>query len=308
MKFLNLSVLLLFLTACDLPSPVEQSAKAVVEDSKNVFDLNNKEVIDEAVMMDRLQVRGKLTYIPNTEEPYSGFAKLLFDDGQLRYLIKFKNGYISAVKSWRTDGSAQKYFEVKELEYDVDDFSRRWKDDSYTFWTEGTKIFRKVVLWHENSEVESVQFFTTEGQFDGKIEYFKNGQKSIQTEMKEGLVCDIKSWKPNGEPAEEAVVDGNGKVHIYYYNGNLRAVELYEDGKVVGEAISYHENGSISYKLTYKDGKPDGETISYHEDGSISSKSTYKDGELNGDYIGYREDGSIIYKETYEDGKLIESP
>jgi len=285
MKFLNLSVLLLFLTACDLPSPVEQSAKAVVEDSKDVFDLNNKEVIDGAVMMDKLQVRGKLTYIPNTEEPYNGLAKSLFDNGQLQFLIKFKNGYISAVKSWRTDGSAQKYFEVDKLNYDVDDFvddfgERGWKDDSYPFWTEGTKIFRKIVLWHENNQVSRVQLCTSEGEGIGEIVYFKNGQKSIQTELKEGLVWNAKAWKPNGEPAEEAVLNGNGKFNVYAEGGGILTKTIYKNGKANGEQITYTEDGNISFKCTLKDGKLNGEAIFYNDDGSIFSKTLYKDGAI----------------------------
>jgi antitoxin component YwqK of YwqJK toxin-antitoxin module len=257
MKFLSLSILLLFLTACDVPSSLEQSAKAVVERTEDVFALNNKEVIDEAVMMDKLQVRGELTYIPNTEEPYSGFAKWLFDDGQLQFLVKFKNGYISAVKSWRTNGSAQKYFECEELEYDVDDFKTwKWEEDGSPFSNEDTKTFRKLVFWHENEQVELVSWFTSEGQFDGKIGYFKNGQKSLQTEMKEGLVWNVKTWKANGESAEESVVDGDGEV------------------------IRYSENGDIDFKGTYKNGKINGEEFNYYIDGDIYLKTLFKDGEL----------------------------
>ena len=281
MKFLNLSVLLLFLTACDLPSSIEQTAKAVVEDSKDVFDLNNKEVIGEAVMMDRLQVRGELTYIPNTEKPFTGFAKSLFDDGQLQFLIKFKNGYISAVKSWRTNGSAQQYLEVEELEYDVDDFKAwKWTEDSSAFRIEDRKTYRKVVLWHENEQVSNVLRYNSDGDFNGKIAYFKNGQKRVQTEMKEGLVWNIKTWKANGELVEEAVLNGNGKIASYYYGGNLEKTASYKKGKLNGEAISYNKDGKISYKGTLKDGKLNGEAISYNDDGSIFSKKLYKDGEL----------------------------
>ncbi|MDA7631768.1 hypothetical protein N8778_02960 [Verrucomicrobia bacterium] len=279
MKFLNLSVLLLILTACGVPSSLEQSAKSVVEDSKDVFDLNNKEVIDEAVMMDRLQVRGELTYIPNTEEPYNGLAKSHFDNGQLHYLIKFKNGYISAVKSWRSNGSPHTYSEVNELAYDVDKFDGESEYAYFPFWAEDTKIFRKIVLWHENNQVSGVQLYTSEGQPDSRVEYFKNGQKGIQTEMKEGLVWNIKSWKPNGESVEEAVVKGNGEHIAFHYDGTVKKESNYEDGKLNGEFIYYHEGGSISSKRIYKDGKLNGECISYRMDGSVWLKSLYKDGE-----------------------------
>jgi antitoxin component YwqK of YwqJK toxin-antitoxin module len=240
MKFLNLSILLLFLTACGDPSSLEQTAKAVVEDSKDVFDLNNKDALDDAVMMDKLQVRGVLTYIPNTEEPYNGFAKSLFDDGQLQFLIKFKNGYISAVKSWRTNGSAQTYLEVNELAYDVDYFDYQWEDGYFPHWTEDTEKNRKIVLWHENNQVSSVQLFTSEGQPDSRVEYFENGQKRIQTEMKEDLVWNVKTWKPDGELVEEAVVNGDGEGTIYGENGKIVSKSTFKNGKLDGEQITYN--------------------------------------------------------------------
>ena len=59
------SLLSLMLTACDPPSPLEQRAKAVAEGTDEVFALKHKEAIDEAAAMDRLQIRGELTFIPN---------------------------------------------------------------------------------------------------------------------------------------------------------------------------------------------------------------------------------------------------
>ena len=240
MKFLNLSILVLVLTACDAPSPVEQSAKAVAEGTNEVFALKNKEAIDEAVMMDKLQVRGDLIFIPNTEEPYSGYAKWLFDDSQLQFLIKFKNGYISAVKSWRTNGSAQTYIEVNELAYDVDYFDYKWEDGYFPQWTEGTEKKRKIVLWHENNQVSCVQLFTSEGQPDSRIEYFENGQKRIQTEMKGDLVWNVKTWKPNGELVEEAVVNGVGEGTIYGEDGQIVSKSTFKNGKLDGEQITYN--------------------------------------------------------------------
>ena len=307
MKFLNLSILVLVLSACDAPSPVEHTVKAVAEGTDEVFALKNKEAIDEAVMMDKLQVRGDLTFIPNTEEPYSGFAKKLFDNDQLEFLIKFTNGYISAVKSWRSNGSPQNYIEVSELAYDVDYFDSRWSDGEFPLIEDDTKIIRKIVLWHENSQISSVQLFTDEGHFGGKLDYFKNGQKSVQTEMKEDLVWNAKTWKPSGELVEEAVVDGTGKCTGYHDNGILSFKQTFKNGMFDGLSIFYYEDGSISSEGTYKDGKLTGDSITYNEDGSMRFKMTYKDGELNGDFIHYKKDGSIRSKETYKDGELIES-
>ncbi len=237
MKLWKLSILTLVLAACDVPSRVEQTAKELITEAGDVFALGNEEAIDEAVMMDKLQVRGELTFIPNTVEPYSGLAKKVFDNDQLEFLFKFENGYISAIQSWRSNGSPQSYIEVSELAFDVGVWDSPWRDDSVLPSEAYTKTTGKLVDWYENLQIANVTLFTKEGQFDGKIGYFKNGQKSLQTEAKNGLVWNVKTWKPNGELVEEAVVNGDGDCTIYGEDGQIVSKSTFKNG---GEQITYN--------------------------------------------------------------------
>lgn len=275
MKFWKLSILSLVLTACDFTTPVEQNAKAAAKGTEEVFALKNKAVIDEAVMIDRLQIRGELTYIPNTEEPYSGFAKSIFHNDQLKFLIQFKNGYVSAVKSWRSNGSAQSYMEAYKLKYDNNLLDGDWDIGFSPIQTGGVEFLRKLVAWYENDQVSTVVLFTTEGQRDERIDYFKNGQKRLQLKSKDGLCWNANTWKPNGELVEEAVVDGTGK------------------------CIGYKHNGKVDFEQSFKNGKLDGDFIIYDEDGGKWSKNLYREGELNGDKVFFNQDGSIRLIESF---------
>ncbi len=60
-------------------------------------DLDDKETLDkiiaEAIDADELQARGGwLAYAPNKQPPYTGWAKRMYDNGQVRNLIQWKDG------------------------------------------------------------------------------------------------------------------------------------------------------------------------------------------------------------------------
>ena len=169
-----------------------------------------------------------------------------------------------------------------------------------------TKIFQKIVIWHENAQVSNIRLYTSEGLIDGQISYFKNGQQKVQFEMKNGLVWNSKSWKPNGEPVEEAVVNGNGKSITYQDNGDLGYIEPFKNGKLQGIAVVYGDQGRIVKKWSYKDGEANGDVVTYGDEGRIVEKMTYKNGEPNGDWLIYDSNGNISSKYTYKNGELIE--
>ena len=48
--------------------------------------------ITEAIDFNKLQKRGELFYAPNQQTPYTGRAKYMHDNGQIKALGQFKDG------------------------------------------------------------------------------------------------------------------------------------------------------------------------------------------------------------------------
>ena len=97
-------------------------------------------ILAEAIDDDKIQERGQtwseiFLYAPNEQEPYTGWIKKMYDNGQVQILFHTKNG--------KKDGLTTQWYESgqKELE-------RTFKDGkliSSEFWkTNGEKIEPKV--------------------------------------------------------------------------------------------------------------------------------------------------------------------
>ncbi len=59
---------------------------------KSTGDPKIDQALKEAVELDSLQYRDGLNYQINESEPYSGWAKEMYDSGQVERLVKFKDG------------------------------------------------------------------------------------------------------------------------------------------------------------------------------------------------------------------------
>ena len=111
---------------------------------------------------------------------------------------------------------------------------------------------RNGIQYEVNSEVG----------FTGKyVEYFKNGQKLIEKDYKngklEGLVTE---WHENRQKKSE-IKSKNGKV-------------------VDGLLIEWHENGQKRSEANWKNGDFDGVVTFWDKEGDVTETETYKDGEL----------------------------
>ena len=71
-------------------------------------DLSNtsppKDIIKSAVEWAKLEDRNGYKYLPNTEKPYSGWAKETYDNGQVKSLTQFKEGNVVLLTSWHENG------------------------------------------------------------------------------------------------------------------------------------------------------------------------------------------------------------
>ena len=73
-----------------------------------------KRIIAEAIDNEKMQSRGeegeKLVYAPNQQTPYSGWAKRMYDNGQVKWLHQYKDGkYDGPTTLWLSNG--QKWLE-----------------------------------------------------------------------------------------------------------------------------------------------------------------------------------------------------
>ena len=71
-------------------------------------DLTNtapeKDPMESAVEWSKLQNRNGDAYIPNTDKPYSGWAKQNYDNEQVKVLAEFTDGSVTHLKQWQKNG------------------------------------------------------------------------------------------------------------------------------------------------------------------------------------------------------------
>jgi antitoxin component YwqK of YwqJK toxin-antitoxin module len=101
--------------------------------SPNVDDPETLDkIIAEAVEEDKLQKRGKegeeLFYAPNKQTPYTGWSKSMYDDGQIKSLVQYKDGKVDGLWiEWFANG--QKEEEANYKDGKLDGLVTGWYDN-----------------------------------------------------------------------------------------------------------------------------------------------------------------------------------
>ena len=199
--------------------------------STGVIDLDDKDTLNE-ILAEAIDYK-KIT------DDYTGWAKRIWDNGQIKALGQIKAG--------KEDGLWMERYEngnkLTEVNY------------------KAGKMVGVATLWHENGQKQSESNYKDgkhnglwkhwyengqkkgEGNFkDGKPNglatlWYENGQKERETNFKDGeslpLVWTALVWKPNGVKCPVTNVN----------NGN-------------GVLVDYNEDGTEKNRLTFKDGKP----------------------------------------------------
>ena len=98
----------------------------------------------------------------------------------------------------------------------------------------------------------------------------------------------------------------NGKMVLFYSNGQEREVKHYKDGEKAGKWKMYFKNGQMSWDGRYKDGKWDGKFLGYRESGELKWEGRKLKGEWHGEVITYDKEGNIVDKGIWEHGKCVE--
>ncbi len=162
------------------PPAAESPSEEPSDTPKSLSDADVVRLLKEAVELDSLQYRDGLHYQINESEPYSGWAKTMYDSGQASRLGRFKDG--------KHDGLWVGGHENGQREREA-----TFKDG---------KPHGPMMVWHENGQKE-YEGVTKDGNADGLWTYWhENGQRKSETTFKDGKELSAKYWNSKGEEVE----------------------------------------------------------------------------------------------------------
>ena len=236
----------------------DMSNTAPEEVSPDLSTTTSKEdSLESTIEWSKLQIRKGYAYITNTNKPYTGGAKKMHDNGQVKFLRQFKNG--------KHDGLSTGWYEngQKKFEYNYKDNRKygrqtKWRENGQKEWEGNYKNDKRDGLetyWHENGQRKFVQKHK-----DGKpvglwIEWYENGKASEQINYKDGSRISVEVWKPNGERCPETnFINGTGTIVNYRQNGQRLFVQNYKNGKLDGLWIQYGVDGTKVQEAKFKNG------------------------------------------------------
>ena len=211
-----------------------------------------KDVTADAVDWSKLQDRSGVTYLPNADKPFSGYAKQVYENEQIGVLAQFKGGHVVRVKQWQENGTPQ---------WDI-------------VYTEGKVAGSNAPLedWLRSPFPHHNGVMTL---------WYDNGQKQLESNWKGGKQVGLSTaWHENGQKSFEANYKDNKKDGLstaWYESGQKERKGNYKDGKLMS-AVAWKPNGVKCPVTNLKDGN--GVWVFYKENGTESSRHTYKDGEI----------------------------
>ena len=153
-------------------------------------DLSNtappKDLIKSAVESAKLEDRNGYKYLPNTDKPYSGWAKGTYDNGQVKELTQFKEGYALLTTYWYENG--QKKFEANLKDGKQDGLMIRWYENGQKMAEENLKDGKRDGLWtrwYENGQKKREVNYNS-GEFHGfVIKYNSDGTELFRSTYKD---------------------------------------------------------------------------------------------------------------------------
>jgi antitoxin component YwqK of YwqJK toxin-antitoxin module len=155
-KLLIAMFVALLMVGCgeDAPSSSSSSSSDTTEPSKpKTIDFDDNETLDgriaEAIDGDKLQ-RGKeggeIDYAPNGQTPYSGWAKEMHSNGQMKSLVQYKDGKRDGLDAgWYENG--QKQWEVNYKDGKRDGLETGWYQNGQKEYEGNWKDGEQDGLW-----------------------------------------------------------------------------------------------------------------------------------------------------------------
>lgn len=241
------------------------------------------------------------------------------------------------------------------MQYYVPLFSKLFKEKKYELFV--NHIFSNVNLdkiqdFNKKNKkdiqemIEEIVIYLNTIRSTRELQYTKREKSDIHYTFSEGKLVGKGKWKDNGEtylgpweffyhagnPKSKGNYDDKGERDgtwtYYYFNGSLKAKEVYKNGKQQGECLYYYSNGNISSKENYANGDLEGMLTVYFFNGNLSNTTMYKKGmrdgqrkeytgegilrsvmhykadSLDGEFKSYYVNGQLETQGTYLNGKL----
>ncbi|MDP7107407.1 MAG: hypothetical protein QGH41_10035 [Roseibacillus sp.] len=127
--------------------------KSSSEGSESLSDADVERLLKEAVELDSLQYRDGLHYQVNESEPYSGWAKMMYDSGQVERLVPYKDGRWEGLWTmWHENGQKKGEVTMKDGK----------PDGPYTLWHENGQ--KKEESTYKDGEEVSAKYWNSKGE------------------------------------------------------------------------------------------------------------------------------------------------
>jgi len=87
------------------PTPPSEEVKPSADSPEPLIsDADVERLVKEAIDYDSIERRDYLHYPPNESEPFSGWAKVMHDSGQVESLMEFRDGKKEHHRTWHENG------------------------------------------------------------------------------------------------------------------------------------------------------------------------------------------------------------
>ncbi|MBT5379085.1 MAG: hypothetical protein HN675_00015 [Opitutae bacterium] len=279
-------------------------------------------LVAKAEYASEIQVRGNLGYLPNEDNPHTGWIKKLYDGGeQVKFLLQLTDGKPTELRAWYKNGNPCGICGLSTKADTLGDVLEaitaiKVPDENLT--GEFNQFLHgNVVCWYKNGQ-RSRESQCRDGKKDGPYtSWHENGQKFMEGTFKDGKLDGGQRtwWHENGQREVEYREDG---LYTEWYENGQKKEEgrysLYRDGKLLpqqqqvrdGLWIKYNEDGMEKARTNYRNGLMNGQYIEWHDTGQKRFKGTYKNGEEDGLRISYNEDGMEESRTHFKDGVEVQ--
>ena len=189
-----------------------------------------KDPMESAVEWSKLQNRNGDAYIPNTDKPYSGWAKQKYDNEQVKVLAEFTDGSVTRLRQWQENGIPMWDITYLKGKVSLSDVPLEYYGDTNHSLHHGLST-----RWHENGQKKREVNYK-DGKLDGLLTlWYENGQKRGEVNHKDGKL--------------------DGLFTGWYENGQKKREINFKDGKQDGLFTQWYENGQKRGKANFKDGE-----------------------------------------------------
>ena len=304
--------------------------------AENKPDLSNTapemDPLAEAIDWAKLQNRNGDAYLPNTDVPYSGWAKRIFGNGQVEVLAYFTDGTATDLKLWQENGiirfegkfvqgAISPNFEFNDL-YDYDLIKNSFLFGQIRLWhSNGEKKAEftikdgapsgKAMTWHENGQIH-LSGSLKDGKLEGSsCSWYVNGQIMAEGNYSKGLKDGHwQSWHENGQKMQEGNYSKDNKLGLWttwYGNGQMALLQSFKDDKLQGSFKEWYENAQKMQEGNYSNDNKVGLWKTWYENGQKKDEGNFIEGKMDGPWI-YCDENRVESKRHYKYGELVSKP